>query len=63
MIENALQAAILRLLLASAEPVTRTELGIRLGVGRNTVGHEVRRLLDAGVLESAGFTESRGGRR
>lgn len=63
MIENALQAAILRLLLAAAEPVTRAELGLRLGVGRNTVGHEVRRLLDAGVLEAVGFTESRGGRR
>jgi glucokinase-like ROK family protein len=62
-IESPLQAAILRLLLASAEPVTRTELGLRLGVGRNAVGHEVRRLLDAGVLEAAGFTESRGGRR
>ena len=63
MIENQLQAAILRLLLASTEPVTRTGLCLRLGVGRNTVGHEVRRLLDAGILEAAGFTESRGGRR
>jgi glucokinase-like ROK family protein len=62
-IESPLQAAILRLLLTASEPVTRTELGLRLGVGRNTVGHEVRRLLDAGILEPAGFTESRGGRR
>jgi glucokinase-like ROK family protein len=62
-IESPVQAAILRLLLTSAQPVTRGELGLRLGVGRNTVGHEVRRLLDAGVLEAAGFTESHGGRR
>src|SRR5581483_1143662 len=62
-IENPLQAAILRLLLAAATPVTRSELGLRLGVGRNTVGLEVRRLLDAGILEAAGFTESHGGRR
>ena len=63
MIESPLQAAILRLLLAAAGPMTRTELGLRLGVGRNAVGHEVRRLLDSGILEAAGFTESRGGRR
>jgi glucokinase-like ROK family protein len=43
--------------------VSRAKLGLRLGLGRNVVGVEVRRLLDAGVLEEAGFEDSRGGRR
>jgi glucokinase-like ROK family protein len=48
---------------AAPAPVSRAKLGLRLGLGRNVVGVEVRRLLDAGVLEEAGFEDSRGGRR
>jgi glucokinase-like ROK family protein len=63
LLDNQLQSAIFRILTGASEPVSRAQLGASLGVGRNVVGTEVRRLLDAGVLEEAGQAESHGGRR
>jgi glucokinase-like ROK family protein len=63
LLENELQSAIFRLLVAAPAPVSRAELGATLGFGRNAVGLEVRRLLTAGLLEEAGYEDSRGGRR
>ncbi len=63
MLENELQGAILRVLSSASGPVSRADLGLSLGLSRNVVGAEVRRLLRTGLVEEAGFAESHGGRR
>jgi glucokinase-like ROK family protein len=62
-LESALQRAIFRRLAEAPGPISRADLGAALGAGRNVVGAEVRRLLDAGLLEEAGYAASHGGRR
>ncbi|GAA5145608.1 ROK family transcriptional regulator [Nocardioides marinquilinus] len=44
-------------------PLSRTDLGDRLGVSRTTIGVEVARLADMGLAREAGPAQSRGGRR
>jgi glucokinase-like ROK family protein len=62
-LESTLQRAIFRRLSEAPVPISRADLGAALGVGRNVIGSEVRRLLDAGLLEEAGYAASAGGRR
>jgi glucokinase-like ROK family protein len=62
-VENTLQAAIVRALFAVDGAVSRAHLASTLGVGRSAVNTEIRRLVALGLVEEAGFGESRGGRR
>lgn len=60
--ENAHQARILRLL-RDEGPRSKAELGEALELSRSKIGVEIDRLLDRGLIESAGLAASRGGRR
>jgi glucokinase-like ROK family protein len=60
--ENAHQARILRLL-RDEGPRSKAELGEELELSRSKIGVEIDRLLDRGLIESAGLAASRGGRR
>jgi glucokinase-like ROK family protein len=44
-------------------PLSRTELGDRLAVSRTTIGVEVARLAEMGLVREVGPAQSRGGRR
>ncbi len=61
-VENEVQAAILLSLVESHVPLTRAGLGETLGLGRNTLGSELRRLFALGLLEEGGRDESSAGR-
>lgn len=62
MVENDVQAAILLSLCRSADSLTRAGLGEELGLGRNTLGAELRRLLALGIVEEGDPEDSSGGR-
>ncbi|NUR09926.1 MAG: ROK family transcriptional regulator [Nocardioidaceae bacterium] len=60
--ETPTQSTILRLV-RDEGPLSRVELGARLGVSRTTVAAEVGRLVELGLAQDAGPAASRGGRR
>jgi glucokinase-like ROK family protein len=63
LIEDRIQAGIMRYVRAVDRPVSRSELTEYLGVSRSKVSMEVGRLLEAGLLVEDGLAESEGGRR
>jgi hypothetical protein len=63
LIEDRIQAGIMRYVQAVDRPVSRSELTEFLGVSRSKVSMEVGRLLEAGLLVEEGLAESEGGRR
>ena len=60
--ENSIQARLLGIL-RDEGPVSRVQLSDRLDVSRTTVGVEMARLLELGLVAEAGPAASRGGRR
>src|ERR687893_659598 len=63
LIEDRLQAEIMRYIRAVDRPVSRSEMTEVFGVSRSKVSMEVGRLLEAGLLGEDGLAESEGGRR
>ena len=63
MIEDRIQAGIMRYVRAVNRPGSRSELTEFLGVSRSKVSMEGGRLLEAGLLVEDGLAESEGGRR
>jgi glucokinase-like ROK family protein len=63
LVEDRIQAGIMRHVRAVDRPVSRSELTEFLGVSRSKVSMEVGRLLEAGLLVEDGLAESEGGRR
>jgi glucokinase-like ROK family protein len=63
LIEDRIQAGIMRYVRAVDRPVSRSELTEYFGVSRSKVSTEVGRLLEAGLLVEDGLAESEGGRR
>jgi len=53
----------LLLVLRDSGPVSRPELGERLGLSRSKLALEVDRLIELGLVEARGLAASRGGRR
>ncbi|NBH07035.1 sugar kinase, partial [Amycolatopsis sp. SID8362] len=62
MVETRHQTRLLTLL-RDEGPMSRVELGERLELPRARVGAEVARLAEVGLVEAAGPSASRGGRR
>jgi len=63
LIEDRIQAEIMRYIRAVDRPVPRSEMTEALGVSRSKISSEVGRLLEAGLLMEDGLAESEGGRR
>jgi glucokinase-like ROK family protein len=63
LVEDRIQAEIMRYVRAVDRPVSRSELTEFFGVSRSKVSMEVGRLLEAGLLVEDGLAESEGGRR
>jgi glucokinase-like ROK family protein len=63
LIEDRIQAEILRYVRAVDRSVARSEMTEALGVSRSKISLEVGRLLEAGLLVEDGLAESDGGRR
>jgi len=63
LVEDRVQAEIMRLVRELERPVSRTEMTEALGVSRSKVSLEVGRLLEGGLLVEDGLAESDGGRR
>src|SRR5918998_2777714 len=63
LIEDRLQAEIMRYVREVDRPVSRSEMTEVFGVSRSKVSLEVGRLLEAGLLVEDGLAESEGGRR
>jgi glucokinase-like ROK family protein len=63
LIEDRIQAEIMRYVRAMDRPVSRSEMTEVFGVSRSKVSLEVGRLLEAGLLVEDGLAESEGGRR
>ncbi len=63
LIEDRIQAEILRYVRAVDQSVARSDLTEALGVSRSKISLEVGRLLEAGLLVEDGLAESEGGRR
>jgi glucokinase-like ROK family protein len=63
LVENWVQAEIMRLARAEEGPVSRSRLTSLIGVSRSKVSMEVQRLLEAGLLAEYGLAASEGGRR
>jgi glucokinase-like ROK family protein len=63
MIEEPIQAEIMRYLREVDRPVSRSEMTEVFGVSRSKISQEVGRLLEAGLLVEDGLAESEGGRR
>jgi glucokinase-like ROK family protein len=63
LIEDRIQAEILRYVRAVDRSVARSEMTEALGVSRSKISQEVGRLLEAGLLVEDGLAESEGGRR
>jgi glucokinase-like ROK family protein len=62
MVENETQAAIVRTLCRAGVPLSRQRLGSELRLGRNTLGAELRRLAELGLVEEGDAEPSNGGR-
>jgi glucokinase-like ROK family protein len=63
LIEDRIQAEIMRYVRAMDRSVARSEMTEALGVSRSKISQEVGRLLEAGLLVEDGLAESEGGRR
>jgi glucokinase-like ROK family protein len=63
LIEDRIQAEIMRYVRAVDRSVARSEMTEALGVSRSKISLEVGRLLEAGLLMEDGLAESEGGRR
>ena len=63
LIEDRIQAEIMRYVRGVDRPVSRSEMTEVFGVSRSKVSLEVGRLLEAGLLVEDGLAESEGGRR
>src|SRR5215217_729375 len=63
LVQNRVQAAIMRVARAGEGPVSRSKLPSLIGVSRSKVSMEVQRLSEAGLLAEYGLAESEGGRR
>jgi glucokinase-like ROK family protein len=63
LIEDRIQAEIMRYVRAMDRSVARSEMTGALGVSRSKISLEVGRLLEAGLLMEDGLAESEGGRR
>src|SRR5215218_7402142 len=63
LVQNRVQAAIMRIARAEEGPVSRSKLPSLIGVSRSKVSMEVQRLSEAGLLAEYGLAESEGGRR
>src|SRR5215216_4588736 len=63
LVQNRVQAAIMRIARAGEGPVSRSKLPSLIGVSRSKVSMEVQRLSEAGLLAEYGLAESEGGRR
>ena len=63
LIEDRIQAEIMRHVRAADRALSRSELTEALGVSRSKTSLEVGRLLEAGLLVEDGLAESEGGRR
>jgi glucokinase-like ROK family protein len=63
LIEDRIQAEIMRYVRAVDRSVARSEMTETLGVSRSKISLEVGRLLEAGLLVEDGLAESEGGRR
>jgi glucokinase-like ROK family protein len=63
LIEDRVQAEIMRYVRAVDRAVPRSEMTEALGVSRSKISSEVGRLLEAGLLMEDGLAESEGGRR
>src|SRR5215212_7448674 len=63
LVQNWVQAAILRLARTREGPVSRSKLPSLIGVSRSKVSMEVQRLSEGGLLAEYGLAESEGGRR
>jgi glucokinase-like ROK family protein len=61
-VENETQAAIVRSLCRAGVPLSRQRLGSELRLGRNTLGAELRRLAELGLVEEGDAEPSNGGR-
>jgi hypothetical protein len=61
LIEDRIQAEILRYVRAVDRSVARSEMTEALGVSRSKISQEVGRLLEAGLLVEDGLAESEGG--
>jgi glucokinase-like ROK family protein len=61
-LENETQAAIMRSLCRAGVPLSRQRLAGDLRVGRNTLGSELRRLAELGLVEEGEAEPSNGGR-
>ena len=63
LVQNRVQAAIMRIARAEEGPVSRSKLPRLIGVSRSKVSMEVQRLSEAGLIAEYGLAESDGGRR
>ncbi len=63
LVEDRIQAEIMRLAREQERPVSRSEMTEALGVSRSKISLEVGRLLEGGLLVEDGLAESEGGRR
>jgi glucokinase-like ROK family protein len=63
LLEDRIQAEIMRYVRAVDRSVARSEMTEALGVSRSKISQEVGRLLEAGLLVEDGLAESEGGRR
>src|SRR5215212_1792510 len=63
LVQNRVQAAIMRIARAGEGPVSRSKLPSLIGVSRSKVSMEVQRLSEAGLLAEYGLAKSEGGRR
>jgi glucokinase-like ROK family protein len=61
-VENETQAAIVRSLCRAGVPLSRQRIGSELHLGRNTLGAELRRLTELGLVEEGDAEPSNGGR-
>ena len=63
LVEDRIQAQIIRLVRGLERPLVRSEMAEALGVSRSKISLEVGRLLEVGLLVENGLAESDGGRR
>lgn len=63
LVEDRIQAQIIRLVRGLERPLARSEMAEALGVSRSKISLEVGRLLEVGLLVENGLAESDGGRR
>ncbi len=63
LVEDRIQAQIIRLVRELERPLARSEMAEALGVSRSKISLEVGRLLEVGLLVENGLAESDGGRR